>query len=189
MKSAFEQARDLIQARLETGRPLAVALEGGAASGKTTLARALADAFHAPVIPMDDFFLPPAMRTKERLALPGGNIHFERFDSQVAASVRAGKPIEYDVYDCHADRVSARRRIEVSPLLLVEGVYSLHPRYRDIYGLRLFLRVDPRVQDARLRVRGEWAYGMFQRVWLPLEQAYFASENWAGLCDAVIGAS
>ena len=186
MKSAFQAAYSLIESRLQAGRQLAAALEGGAASGKTTLARQLALAFDAPVIPMDDFFLPPALRTRERLQETGGNIHYERFEMQVAAPIREGSPIAYEVYDCHADRISGVRRIETAPLILIEGVYSLHPRYRDIYGLHLFLRTDQETQDARLRARGDWAYRMFQTAWLPMEKKYFDSEDWAALCDITL---
>lgn len=184
--TALDEALRLIEARQSRQGRLAVALEGGAASGKTTLARQLSMRLSASVIAMDDFFLPPRLRTPERFSRPGGNIHFERFNSQVAEPLRRGAPIAYDVYDCHADRVSGRRLIPPGPLVLVEGVYSLHPLYRDIYGLRLFLRTDPARQDARLRARGDWAYQRFQDTWLPLEKAYFDSEDWFALCDAVL---
>ena len=186
MKSAFQAACSLIESRLKAGQPLAAALEGGAACGKTTLARQLASAFDAPVISMDDFFLPPALRTRERLEETGGNIHYERFEMQVADSIREGRPISYEVYDCHTDRVAGVRRIENAPLILIEGMYSLHPRYRDIYDLRLFLRTDAATQDARLRARGGWAYRMFQTAWLPMEKKYFDSEDWTALCDITL---
>jgi uridine kinase len=186
MTDAFEAARARIETEMQSRPRLIAALEGGAAAGKTTLAKRLAAYFSAPVIAMDDFFLPPDMRTPERLSQPGGNIHFERFDAQVAAAVRAGRPIVYDVYDCHADCISAVREIKRAPLILVEGVYSLHPRYRDIYDLRFFLRTDAQTQDARLRARGPWAYQRFQDTWLPLEKAYFETENWEELCDLTL---
>ena len=186
MKSAVQAAYSLIESRLQAGQQLITALEGGAASGKTTLARQLAQAFDAPVIPMDDFFLPPALRTKERLAEIGGNIHYERFEAQVADPIREGRPVAYEVYDCHADRITGIRRVGDAPLILIEGVYSLHPRYRDIYDLRLFLRTGAAAQDARLRARGDWAYQRFQTLWLPLEKAYFDAQDWSRLCDAVL---
>ena len=186
MTDAFDAARSLIAAEQKKRARLTAAIEGGAASGKTTLARRLAAYFSAPVIAMDDFFLPPVLRTPERFSRPGGNIHFERFNAQVAEAVRSGRPIVYEVYDCHADRVSAVREIKNAPLILVEGVYALHPRYRDIYDLRFLLRTDPRTQDSRLRARGAWAYQRFQDTWLPLEKAYFDTENWETLCDLVL---
>ncbi len=181
----FDTARALIESRLKDR--LIVALEGGAASGKTTLAAQLAAHFHAPVIAMDDFFLPSSLRTPQRFAQVGGNIHYERFNEQVADAVRNRRPIQYDVFDCHAGIIRERILIpEEQPLVLVEGVYSLHPLFRDIYDLRIFLRTAPETQDARLRARGDWLYRRFQAEWLPLEKAYFDSEDWAALCDAVL---
>lgn len=70
------------------GRAVA-AIDGNAAAGKSTLAARIA-AFFAPqysvnVFHMDDFFLPGALRTPERLAEPGGNVHYERFQDEVLA--------------------------------------------------------------------------------------------------------
>ena len=187
MSGAFFRAQALIRERLAVQEePVIVALEGGAATGKTTLAAALSAAFQAPVIAMDDFFLPPALRIPQRLAQPGGNIHYERFDAEVAAPLRAGVPFSYRAYDCRAGAYLKEKRVERGPLVLVEGVYSLHPQYQDIYTLRLLLRTAPQIQDARLRARGDRLYRLFQERWLPLEQSYFAARDIPSLCDAVL---
>ncbi|NLW16171.1 MAG: hypothetical protein GX033_00665, partial [Firmicutes bacterium] len=60
-----------------------VAIEGHSAAGKTFLARQLARIYDCNVIAMDHFFLPPSLRTEARLAEPGGNVHYERFISEV----------------------------------------------------------------------------------------------------------
>ena len=62
---------------------VSIAIDGGAASGKTTLAKVLSEKYHAPVIHMDDFFLRPEQRTPERFAEPGGNLDRERFLREV----------------------------------------------------------------------------------------------------------
>ena len=53
---------------------LLVTIDGPCGSGKSTLADALSDALNAPIIRMDDFFLPHALKTPQRLAIPGGNV-------------------------------------------------------------------------------------------------------------------
>ena len=63
--------------------PFIIAIDGRAASGKSTLAQQLGELLDADVIHMDDFFLPPSLRTKERLSEPGGNVHYERFAEEV----------------------------------------------------------------------------------------------------------
>ncbi|MBE5783833.1 MAG: hypothetical protein E7329_11025 [Clostridiales bacterium] len=184
MKDIFTQAIALIEKN--SSYPLVVALEGGAATGKTTLAAQLSAHFQAPVISMDEFFLPPALRTKERFLEPGGNIHYERFDAQVAAPIRAGKAFSYQVFDCGKMDFGGERHIPLVPLLIVEGVYSLHPRYQDIYDLRLFLKTNSAAQDQRLRARGEWLYQRFQEDWLPMEQAYYDAFHPEKNCHAIL---
>ena len=186
MEHALNRARIAIDRKLVEDGFVICALEGGAATGKSTLAGQLTGIYGAPVIAMDDFFLPPALRTPERYAQIGGNIDSERFDREAAAFLRVRQPFSYSVYDCHHDRMAGEKRVPAAPVIIVEGVYSLHPRYRDVYNLRLFLRASHETQDARLRARGEWLYRRFQEVWLPLEKAYFDSENWTVLCDAFI---
>ena len=60
------------------GRPAVVAIDGRCGSGKTSLAALIAALFPCNVFHMDDFFLPPALRTPERLSQPGGNVDRER---------------------------------------------------------------------------------------------------------------
>jgi uridine kinase len=52
----------------ETGCPFLVAIDGRCASGKTTLAGKLRSALKCNVVHMDNFYLPFAKRTEERMA-------------------------------------------------------------------------------------------------------------------------
>lgn len=60
---------------------LLITIDGPCGSGKSTLADALSAALNAPIIHMDDFFLPHALKTPQRLAIPGGNVDLERLIS------------------------------------------------------------------------------------------------------------
>ncbi|MBQ7816856.1 MAG: uridine kinase, partial [Oscillospiraceae bacterium] len=59
-----------------------VAIDGPCASGKSSLGNFLNDNFICNVFHMDDFFLPPEMKTAERLAEVGGNVDYERFGKE-----------------------------------------------------------------------------------------------------------
>ncbi len=52
---------------------LLVTIDGPCGSGKSTLADALSAALNAPIIRMDDFFLPHALKTPQRLAIRRGS--------------------------------------------------------------------------------------------------------------------
>jgi len=184
--NALDRAKEYLDQALKAGKQVILALEGPAASGKTTLAAALSESYGAPIIHMDEFFLPPALRTADRFAQPGGNIHYERFWDQVAIPLRAGIPFAYETFDCGRMAMGGEKQVSSSSLILVEGVYSLHPLYRDVYTHRIFLCCDEKVQDVRLRLRGEWLYDRFQREWLPMERVYFSVCRPRECCDLVL---
>ena len=151
-----------------------VAIDGRAASGKTTKAQLLSAVLDAPVIHMDDFFLPPALCTEDRLAQPGGNVHYERFAAEVLPGLRTGAPFTYRVFDCSRMDYHGAREIPAAPLRIVEGSYAHHPALGDYADLRVFSTVDENEQLARiLRRNGERMAEMFRTRWIPMEERYF----------------
>ena len=72
-----------------------IAIDGRCASGKTTIGNELAKFLNAEVIHMDDFFLTPEMRTKERLNEVGGNVDRERFEKEVLIPLSKNEIINY----------------------------------------------------------------------------------------------
>lgn len=152
-----------------------LAIDGRAASGKTTKASLLAAVLGAPVIHMDDFFLPLALRTPERLAQPGGNVHHERFVAEALPGLSSGEAFAYRIFDCGEMDYTGVREIPAAPLRIVEGSYALHPVLGDYADLRIFSTVDAQEQMARiLRRNGERMAEMFRTRWIPMEEAYFA---------------
>ena len=78
----------------QTDRVL-ITIDGPCGSGKSTLAAALAEKLSCPVVHMDDYVIPHAQKTPERLAIPGGNADQERLpDSAAHATVRLFLTIE-----------------------------------------------------------------------------------------------
>lgn len=161
-----------------------VAIDGRCGSGKTTLAAALAELYHAPVLHMDDFFLQPHQRTPQRLAQPGGNIDAERFLSEVLTPLRQARAFSYRPFSCHAQRLLAPVQMEAAPLAIVEGSYSLHPLLEGSYDLRIFVTIDPALQRTRLLHRdGEAMLARYESEWIPLEERYFAATRIRTRCD------
>ena len=153
------------------------AIDGMCASGKTTLAARLGEELGVTVLHMDDFFLQPLQRTPERLAQPGGNVDRERFRDEVLAPLLSGaEEIAYRRFDCATQTLLAPRMIRPTPVVLVEGAYSMHPQLRDAYALNAFVGVSPRLQRARILARnGEEGLRRFEERWIPLENAYIAA--------------
>ena len=150
-----------------------IAVDGRAASGKTTLARQLALILDADVVHMDDFFLPPELRTEARYAEPGGNVHYERFMEEVLPRLRDGKPFSYRRFDCSTMAYGDFAEIGGGKWRIVEGAYSLHPKFGDYADLKVFCDIEPAEQLRRIRSRnGERGARMFQSRWIPLEELY-----------------
>lgn len=167
--------------------PVVVAIEGGSASGKSTLGAALAQALDATLVHMDDFFLPMELRTAERFAQPGGNVHYERVLQEVLQPLQAGNGLEYGIFDCSVMAVNQIRREELRDVVILEGAYSLHPALRAFYDLKVFLTVDESTQKARILARnGEKMLRRFLKEWIPLENAYFEACSVKDCCDIIL---
>ncbi|MCL2372674.1 MAG: hypothetical protein FWC78_04650 [Defluviitaleaceae bacterium] len=152
-----------------------IAIDGRAAAGKTTLAANLAKITGACIIHMDDFFLPPQLRTPQRLAQPGGNIHHERFAKEVLPHINSGAAFKYNIFDCSIMAINGQRQIPASPWRIVEGVYSQHPIFGDYANVKLFCDIDKTTQMERILKRnGQKMAERFEKEWLPMEEEYFA---------------
>ena len=151
-----------------------IAIDGRAASGKTTKAALLSAVLDAPVIHMDDFFLPPALRTLDRLNAPGGNVHYERFAEEVLPGLTSSKDFAHRIFDCSQMDFNGERAIPAAPVRIVEGSYAHHPELGEYADLRVFSTVDEDEQMARiLRRNGERMAEMFRTRWIPMEEKYF----------------
>ncbi len=175
-----------------------IAIDGKCGAGKSTLARELEALYPANIIHMDDFYLPTTLRNGERLSEPGGNIHYERFLSQVLPAItqlqqdastldNTFATQSYQIFDCHImDYKPENATIENRPLTIVEGSYCLRPEFRDAYDLKVFLDIDTEEQQKRLLARnGKEAYKNFESKWIPMELNYFKAYDVASCCDYV----
>ena len=164
-----------------------VAIDGGSASGKTTLGALLQSIYACPVFHMDDFFLRPEQRTPERFSEPGGNVDRERFLSEVLLPLREGKAVDYRRFDCKTFTIASPRRIEPGRLNIIEGAYAMHPDLAPYYDLTVFLAVSAEKQRERILKRNTPAQAeLFFDRWIPFEQRYFAALNVPERCDLTI---
>ncbi len=151
-----------------------ISIDGRAASGKTTLSSYLSYITGASVVHMDDFFLPPALRTEERLQEAGGNIHYERFIEEVLPEIRKGNEFTYTAFDCSVMDYGEKRTVHPSPYIIVEGAYSCHPLFGDYTDIKVFSDISPEDQMKRILLRnGEKMAEMFASRWIPMEEKYY----------------
>ena len=155
-----------------------VAIDGRGGSGKSVLARQLADGWpEAFVIEMDDFYRPSA----ERAELPtvhGGNYDRERMVKEVLGPLAAGRAGRYRRYDWGADRLAEWHEVPADAIVLLEGVYStseLLRRYTD-YSIWVDCPYELRLRRGIER-DGEAMRAMWVEHWMPAEDSYVGAER------------
>ena len=178
----------LIDQQLQAKGHALCVIDGLCGAGKTTLAEELSAHYGgASVIHMDDFFLPYEMRTPQRLAQPGGNVHHERFAAQVIQGLRTGDGFAYQRFDCATGEL-IEKNCPAAKVRIIEGSYSLHPALQAAWGeldaITVFLSVDGEEQLRRIARRAPEKLQAFVDKWIPLEKNYFQAydiQAWAQL--------
>lgn len=171
---------------LEVGN-VKLAIEGSSASGKTTLAGLLEQLYDCTVFHMDDFFLRPEQRTKERFAQPGGNIDKERFLDEVLLPLSRGDSINYRRFDCSAFTLTEPVSVTPKRLTVIEGAYSMHPELAKYYDLSVFLNISAELQKKRIEHRNSPRMALrFFNEWIPMERKYFEAFDIKAQCGMTI---
>ena len=104
-KNEVEQIKQKVEVLLKENKKeiIVIAIDGMTGSGKTTLAEELSQVYKAPIFHADDYFLPPELRTEQRLNEPGGNIHYEKMKKEIIDILVEGKinsTIKYKPFIC-----------------------------------------------------------------------------------------
>lgn len=170
-----------------TKENITIAVEGGSASGKSTLSEILGQVYDCRVFHMDDFFLRPHQRNEERLREVGGNIDRERFAEEILPPLVRGERVQYRRFDCSTQSLGEYLCVESAPLSVVEGVYSMHPYFGRYYELSVFLDIDSECQRRRIYRRNSEDFAVrFFEEWIPLEEIYFEETKILERADMVI---
>ena len=175
---AFLQIIEITKSLLRENGSVFIAIDGRAASGKTTFAAKIKGELESKGIPVrvfhaDDYFLPAGMRTPERLAEPGGNVDRERLKAEIIDHARGD--VRMRRFDCAAMEMGEAVSVPFCPVTVLEGSYSQHPFFGDVFDLRVFLTVPPDVQKDRIAARDKSKLEAFLTRWTPMEEAYFSA--------------
>lgn len=184
----FVAAKEAIDQILENSDKdtILVAIDGKCASGKTTLGNYLQEIYNCNLFHLDDFFLQQHQRTEERLSQVGGNVDYERFQSEVLKPVAKGEDVTYRLYSCLEGRITEEILIKKHRLNIMEGAYSLHPYFNDPYDVKIFMNIDEKDQIDNIRKRnGEDKLQRFASEWIPKENKYFETFHIADGCVCI----
>lgn len=151
-----------------------IAIDGFCASGKTTLGKLLREKYACNLFHMDDFYVPSDLKTPERMAVPGGNVYYERFKTEVVLPLINQAAVVYRAYICASGTFYPDVIYPYHSLTIIEGSYSCHPDIVDNYDLRVFVKHCSGQQLNRILERnGPEVHHRFVAEWIPLEMKYF----------------
>lgn len=156
-------------------RPFTVALDGRSASGKTTLAAALAEILGAAVIEGDDFYTGGTeARTEPPVELVKLCIDWQE-QRRVLEALRAGQAASWHAFDWEAfdGRICEDPTVlSPRPIVILEGVYASRPELDDLIDVKILVRADEALRESRLVAR-EGTITPWQRRWEAAEEYYF----------------
>lgn len=154
-----------------------VGIDGKGASGKTTLAAAVAAALADAVVVHVDDFARPSVETWER----------DRFVAQVLVPLREGRSARYERWDWATDASAGWFEVPVGVPVLVEGVSSTDVRLGVPWDVTLWVDVPAGVRLARALARdGEAMRAQWVERWMPAEDAYEAVQRPQERVDAIV---
>lgn len=174
---------------IDTNHPSMISMDGRCASGKTTLAKLLQQVYDCNVFKMDDFFLQPYQRTKERLESPGENVDHERFEEEILIPLSKQKDVSLRKFNCSTMSIEPSILIPYKPLNIIEGSYSMHSSLQKYYDSSVFLTINKEEQLSRLKKRNPSMLNNFIQRWIPLEEMYFKTFSIQDKCDMKIDTS
>lgn len=186
MSDSRERKLDFVLEKIEERRPHVIAVDGPSASGKTTLIEDLSKRIDFSLVNMDDFFLPPELRTEERYKEKGGNIHYERFMEEVIVPIMERRSFSYRRFSCASLTYTEKREVNGDGLIIVEGCYSLHPKFPVYWDLSFLLSVDEDERMRRLYMRSPDKFDDYIKKWIPLEREYFSSFDIEGRASYIL---
>lgn len=178
-----------VKMNLKNQVPMIIAIDGPSGSGKSTFSALLEAEYDVLVFHTDDYFLPVERKTPTRLEEPGGNLDYERMHKEIFEHLDDGF-ISSHHYNCQVEALEIRNPVMRKPVVVIEGVYSMHPLFQPYYDVMIYLSIDRETQLKRILERSnDKVLQRFISEWIPLEDQYFEEFNMSEVATLTIDAT
>ena len=187
LEQAIKIVSEQIDALLCKKEKIIVAIDGISASDKSMLAHVL----HRIYIPdttifrTDDFSLRKEQRDPKRIAKPGYNFDWERFEQQVLIPLSNGKPVIYQRFNFSTEELEPSITVMPAKINIVEGTFCMNENLQKYYDYSVLVRMLPSALEERLRNRSSAKNSIFASR-QPLEEIYFEKTDVASKCSLVV---
>jgi len=178
----LENIMKKIEENLKVKDRVIIAIDGQAASGKTTLATKIGQIYDAPIIHMDDYFLQPHQRVEQRLYEIGGNIDYERFEHEVISHLN-DNVLYIHPFNCQTMSMEGLKLIQIDKVLIIEGAYSMRTSWLKHYDIKVLVTIDSKIQQERMMRRNPHLYQRFVNEWIPKENEYLSKNQLINIVD------
>lgn len=171
----------------ETKDNLMIAIDGYAASGKTTLAQMLSEVYHANVFHIDDFFKKMDANLNDPLSVHGNNIDFIKINETIIAPLVKQEAVSYRLFDFKKHQHTDLVTVGYKSMNIIEGAYSMHPSLKVTYDFKIFLSVCTFKEWGRVYQRnGLKRLLIYIKKWIPKERRYFKTMHIREQADLII---
>lgn len=124
--------------------PLIVAVAGGSASGKTTIAQKLLKYYgdEALLLSMDHYYRGFKYCTKAGLQLDQPEAVNLELCAEHLAILKKGLSIERPIYSFNVGEVIGSKTIHAKPIIILEGLFAIHPLVNQFTNLKVFVEAN-----------------------------------------------
>lgn len=154
------------------GRVTLIGIDGIGGSGKTTLAKEIKkEISNVTIIQMDDFYSPKLQKAD-----------IERVKDEVLLPLSNNMETQYKIYDWKEDSYVDSKIVKPEGVVVIEGVYAIHPLLRDFYDFKILVDCLPEVGFKRGIKRDKTEDGVdntdkWLNIWMPEEIEYMKTER------------
>ncbi|MCR3906361.1 MAG: deoxynucleoside kinase [Tenericutes bacterium] len=166
---------------------LIIAIDGNAASGKTTLSNILKEVYDCNVFHIDDFFQKAIVDQNDINSRYGSNINFVKIKNNVLNKIQNEDDILYEQLDLSTHQYQKAVNISYNKINIIEGAFSMHPQLINYYDLKIFIKLNYMSQLIRIKKRnGMKKLFEFIKKWIPNENKYFKDLDIINQADIAI---